>query len=147
MHLLWSVFDLDSWLIRIRVRASSKVPNIFFLIKIWSFTTLKKALNGIKKSSPRVSNNPLLKYRRQFYIRNRILFLNYPNHFYIFFLSCTFAAGTLSYSLFFLCPSTFRLVDKHTREKICATPKHVTLRETGWLFSSSKRLGRWIRSR
>ena len=89
----------------------------------------------------------LLKYRRQFYIRNHILFLNYHNHFYIFFLSCTFASGTISYSLFFPRPSTFRLADKHVGwEKIRVTRKRVTLRGTGRLFPSSKRLGGWIRS-
>ena len=48
---------------------------------------------------------------------NPILFLNYPNHFYIFFLSCTFASGTISYSLFFPRPSTFRLASKHAHER------------------------------
>ena len=67
--------------------------------------------------SPRISNNPLLKYRRQFYIRNLIPFLNYSNHFYIFFLACTFASGTYSYSLFFPRPSTFRLPDKNAQER------------------------------
>ena len=67
-----------------------------------------------RRPSLRVSNNPLLKYRRQFYIRNAILFLNYCNHFYIFFLSRTFASGTLSYSLFF--PTPFHLqIDRPIR--------------------------------
>jgi len=66
-----------------------------------------------RRSSPRIFNNPLLKYRRQFYIRNPKLFLNYSNYFYIFFLFCTFASGTLSYYLFFPRPSTFRSADKH----------------------------------
>ena len=88
-------------------------------------------------SSPRVSNNSLLKYRRQFCIRNPILFLNYSNNFYIFFLSCTFVSGTLPYYLFFLHHFTFRLG---------TTPKHVTLRRMRWFFGSPKRLGEWIRS-
>jgi hypothetical protein len=54
---------------------------------------------------------------------NPILFLNYPNQFYIFYLYCTFASGTLFYSLFFPRPSTFRLADLRF-----------------------KRLGGWIRS-
>jgi hypothetical protein len=37
---------------------------------------------------------------RSFYIRKPILFLNYPNQFYIFFSSCTFASGILFCSLF-----------------------------------------------
>ena len=73
--------------------------------------------------------------------------LNYPNHFCIFFLSCTFTSGTLSYSLFFhALPLLDCLTNTHGREKIRATRKRVTLRGTGWLFSSSKRLGGWIRS-
>jgi hypothetical protein len=34
---------------KIRIRASPRVPNIFFL-KTWSVTTLKKVLEGIKKA-------------------------------------------------------------------------------------------------
>ena len=118
----------------LELRASPRESNIFFQ-KTWSFITLKNVLGEKRRPSP------ILKYIRQFYIRNPILFLNYFNHFYIFFLSCTFALGILSYSLFFLRPSTFRLTDKHAREKkIRVTQKHVTLRETGWLFPSSKRL-------
>jgi hypothetical protein len=46
---------------------------------------------------------------------NLILFLHYPNHLYIFFISCTFTSGTIPYALFFPCPSTFRLgEDMHT---------------------------------
>jgi hypothetical protein len=60
-----------------------------------------------------------------------MLFLNYHNHFYIFFLYCTFTSETLSYSLFFPRPSTLRLADKYARTgKIRATRKRVTLRGT-----------------
>jgi hypothetical protein len=38
------------------------------------------------RSSPTIFNNSPLKYRRRFYIRVPILFLNYPNYFYIFSL-------------------------------------------------------------
>jgi len=72
--------------------------------KTYSFAAPKKVLREKKKTSLGVFNNPLLKYRRQFFIRNHILFLNYRNHFYIFFLSRPLASGTLSYSLFFPTP-------------------------------------------
>jgi hypothetical protein len=65
------------------------------------FSTRQKVLEEINKTSPTIFNNSLLKYRRQFYIRNSILFLNYLNYFYILFLSCIFASGIFSYSLFF----------------------------------------------
>jgi hypothetical protein len=132
-----------------KIKQTSKTFDSFFLpLQHTSmFASPKKVLKGIKKAISRVSNNSLLKYRRQFYIRNHILFLNYPNHYYIFFLSYIFASGIISYSLFFVRPSTFRLTDKHARrEKICATWKCVTLHGIWWFFSSSKRLGEWIRS-
>ena len=66
---------------------------IFLLTPIHSPLSCRH-LGPSKKSSPKGSDNPLLKYRRQIYIRNPILFLHYPNDFYIFFLSCTFASGT-----------------------------------------------------
>jgi len=59
-----------------------------------------------------VLNNPLLKYIRQFYIRNPIIYLNYPNHLYI----CSLVhlhREPFFYSLFFPRPFTFRLADKH----------------------------------
>jgi hypothetical protein len=49
----------------------------------------------------------------KFCIANPIQFLNYPNHFYVFFLSCTFASGILFYFLLFLSTSTFFIEDTH----------------------------------
>jgi hypothetical protein len=40
------------------------------------------------KSSSRVFNDPLIKRKRQFYIINYILFLNYFNYFDIFLYIC-----------------------------------------------------------
>jgi hypothetical protein len=88
------------------LRASPKIY-YFFLLKTCSFITSKKILAKKRRSSPRVSNNILLKHRRQFYIKNPILSLNYRNHLYIFFLSLKFASETLSYFLFF--PTPFHL--------------------------------------
>jgi hypothetical protein len=87
-------------------------PRVFYFFsqKHVVLQLLKRYWEEKRSPSPRVFNNSFLKYRRQFYIKNPILFLNY-NHFYIFFLSHTFALGTLSYFLFFLIPSTFRLTD------------------------------------
>jgi hypothetical protein len=49
----------------------------------------QKNLERIQEIISRVPNNASLKYKTQICIRNSILLLNYFNHFYIFFLSCT----------------------------------------------------------
>lgn len=46
-----------------------------------------------------------------------MLYLNYPNHVYIFVLFCTFASEILFYSLLFLITSTLFLEEYRHRPK------------------------------
>ena len=58
------------------------------------FQVAKESGKYICSVPPTVSRTSLLKHRRQFCIRNLELFLNHPNHFYTFFVSCTMVRGT-----------------------------------------------------
>ena len=89
---------------------------LFFSSKDIVLQFLKRYWYEKRRPSPRISNNPFLKHRRQSYIRNPILFLNYCNHFYIFFLFRTFAWGTIFLLLIIsrtLPPLYWPLIDTH----------------------------------
>jgi hypothetical protein len=95
----------------------------------------KKSWEHICWVPPTVFKISSLKYRRQFYIRNPILFLNYPNNFYICFLSYTFASGTISYSLFFLTSFHLRLDDGYV------LGRHADISERSVDFPKRRRIG------
>jgi hypothetical protein len=89
------------------------------------------------------------------YIGNPILYLNYPNHFYIFFVFSTFASGTLFLLFILSLPFTFRLAEgygrlDHRGGRYVRPGVHASLCRRGF-FPSAKRLGgefgscwRWI---
>ena len=89
-------------------------PIVLQLVNQLVFMAQKK-LGGYLLDSSNSFQNLTPKYKRQFYSRNRRLFPNHPNHFYTFFLFCTFALRTLSYYIFFSHPSTSRLMDRQAR--------------------------------
>ena len=91
------------------------------------FCNFQKSIRRNKKRlSPRVSNNPLLKYRRQFYIRN-------PDSFSLVHLHQKLFSTIYSYSRL----STFRLVER----RYAWPGVRGSLRVRGFFFSSEKKLG------